>query len=128
MKQHWACRDADFRSKFQAAIVSIRRQGHNLQGKLGDVNLQAGDELLFDCGDNFDENSPTVKSNLDLTGLVQQNHAREFMFAFKVQGTSILHHIFMFNPSFSCQSLSLLVACFNPHMFGFCSFGRTILM
>jgi hypothetical protein len=91
------------------------------------VELQAGDELLFDCGDKFDENSPIVKSNLVLTGLVQQNHAREFMFAFKVQGTSMPHHIFMFNPSFSCQLLSLIMACFNPHRFGFCSLGRTIL-
>lgn len=83
----WFCRDAHFRAQFQASIVSIRRQGQKLKGKLGDVKLQSGDELLFDCGDNFDEHSDIVKANLTLIGLVQDDHVREFMVAFEVQGT-----------------------------------------
>lgn len=66
--------------------MSIRRQGHKLTGRLGDITLQAGDELLFDCGDKFDEHSDAVKNNLELLGLVQDDHYREFMFAFQVQG------------------------------------------
>lgn len=83
------CRDAHFRAQFQASIVSVRRQGHKLKGKLGDITLQSGDELLFDCGDNFDVNSEKFKANLTLIGAVQDDHVREFMVAFEVQGNII---------------------------------------
>ena len=90
----WACRDAHFRAQFQASIVSIRRQGSRLKGKLGDIKMQSGDELLFDCGDNFDENSDIVKANLTLVGLVQDDHVREFMVAFEVQGNASLNCLY----------------------------------
>ena len=84
-----AYRDANFRAQFQASIVSIRRQKHKLKGKLGDIKLQSGDELLFDCGDNFDQHSDVVKANLKVIGLVQDDHVREFMVAFEVQGSAL---------------------------------------
>jgi hypothetical protein len=80
------CRDANFRGRFQASIVSVKRQGQKLSGKLGDISLRAGDDLLFDCGDGFDKQSDLVKNNLQLIGLVPNEEYREFMFAFSIQG------------------------------------------
>lgn len=39
--------DAQFREKFDAAILSIFRSGHPAKGKMGDVVLQPGDTLLM---------------------------------------------------------------------------------
>jgi hypothetical protein len=78
------CRNAHFRSRFDAAIVSIRRAGESLQGKFGDVTLQAGDELLFDAGGAFDEHSSEVVANLDKVQEDGGQQEREFMFAFSV--------------------------------------------
>ncbi|MGH7446044.1 MAG: SLC13 family permease, partial [Longimicrobiales bacterium] len=39
-------RDADFRSRFQAAVVAIHRAGERVNEKLGAVTLRAGDTLL----------------------------------------------------------------------------------
>lgn len=82
----YCSREAHFRTKFQASIVSIRREGHKLDSKLGDVVLQAKDEILFDCGDDFDETSDIVQQNLKHIGVVENDSEREFMVAFEVLG------------------------------------------
>lgn len=73
-----------FREKFNAAIVSIRRAGATLHGKMGDVVLRAGDELLFDCGDSFDQRAPVVVANLTDVSAVESAAGQEFMVAFEV--------------------------------------------
>ena len=85
------CRDAHFRSKFQAAIVAIRRAGVKLDGKLGDVQLRAGDALLLDAGGAFDEASDVVQNNLSDIELEDSGEEREFMFAFQVVGACAEH-------------------------------------
>lgn len=84
------CRDANFRSAFQAAIVSISRAGQQLKGKLGDVELKAGDRLLFDAGPGFDAQNEKVKANLEMLAADMEQQEREFMFAFQVEGTLLL--------------------------------------
>eukprot|EP00892_Ulva_mutabilis_P000905 jgi/Ulvmu1/10815/UM069_0051.1 len=79
-------RDANFRAKFHAAIVSIRREGVTLDGKMGDVVLRGGDELLFDCGDDFDAASPIVAANLTKVSAVESAAGQEFMVSFEVLG------------------------------------------
>ena len=44
-----------FRALFDAAVVAIRRDGHPLSGKLGEMKLQAGDFLLLATGKDFDQ-------------------------------------------------------------------------
>ena len=39
-------REASFRQRYNAAIVAVHREGERLQGKVGDITLQAGDTLL----------------------------------------------------------------------------------
>ncbi|MFT5422764.1 MAG: di/tricarboxylate transporter [Phycisphaerales bacterium] len=42
-------RKAGIRTQYGAAVVAVRRQGHQLTGKLGDVELRAGDTLLLEA-------------------------------------------------------------------------------
>jgi len=48
-------RESGFRSAYNAAIISISREGARLEGKLGDVRLRAGDTLLVETDQNFVE-------------------------------------------------------------------------
>jgi di/tricarboxylate transporter len=46
-------KDSDFRGKYDAAIVAVHRNGEKLSGKVGDIELQAGDALLLFAGRDF---------------------------------------------------------------------------
>jgi di/tricarboxylate transporter len=46
-------RESEFRSTYNAAIISISREGERLEGKVGDVRLRAGDTLLVETDQNF---------------------------------------------------------------------------
>lgn len=46
-------KETDFRARFDAAIVAIHRNGERLKGKIGDIELKAGDVLLVYSGSNF---------------------------------------------------------------------------
>ena len=45
---------ADFRAKFDAAVVAVRRGNKRLSGKIGSIRLEAGDTLLLAAGPDFD--------------------------------------------------------------------------
>lgn len=45
--------NTDFRARFDAAIVAIHRNGESLRGKLGEIELRAGDVLLVFSGTDF---------------------------------------------------------------------------
>ncbi len=53
-------KDSGFRSLFDAAVVGIRRGGKRLSGKLGNITIQAGDNLMLAVGADFNE-----RKNLD---------------------------------------------------------------
>ncbi len=46
-------RDADFRARYNAAIVAVHRGGQRLGGRVGDIVLQNGDTLLLQAGPHF---------------------------------------------------------------------------
>jgi len=46
-------RDSRFRSRFQAAILSVSREGRRLPGKIGDIRIKMGDTLLLETGQEF---------------------------------------------------------------------------
>lgn len=48
-------RESRFRTRFQAVILSISRQGRRLPGKLGDIKLRVGDTLLLETANDFVE-------------------------------------------------------------------------
>lgn len=81
-------KESNFRSKFDAAILAIHRNGEKIKGKIGEVVLTAGDVLLLVTGDDFKSRSkdtndfflvdnvrsiekmPTIQSLLIIVGLV----------------------------------------------------------
>ncbi len=54
-----------FRSVFDAAVVGMRRGGKRLSGKLGNITIQAGDNMMLAVGPDFNE-----RKNLDKNFLV----------------------------------------------------------
>ncbi|MCD6179397.1 MAG: SLC13 family permease [Bacteroidales bacterium] len=46
-------KEAHFRSRFDAAVIAIHRNGERLNGKLGQIILEAGDVLLLLAGEDF---------------------------------------------------------------------------
>jgi di/tricarboxylate transporter len=46
-------RDSQFRSTYNAAILAVHRRGNYIDGKVGDIKLQAGDTLLIESTDDF---------------------------------------------------------------------------
>ena len=47
-------RDAEFRGRYQAAVVAVHRAGRRIDAKLGDVQLRVGDTLLLIGDDDFE--------------------------------------------------------------------------
>ncbi len=58
-------KDSAFRSLFDAAVVGMRRGGKRLSGKLGNITIQAGDNMMLAVGPDFNE-----RKNLDKNFLV----------------------------------------------------------
>ncbi|SHM44965.1 Di-and tricarboxylate transporter [Halomonas cupida] len=50
---HQTVRQSRFRSRYQAVILSISRQGERIPGKLGSIKLEVGDTLLLETGQDF---------------------------------------------------------------------------
>lgn len=46
-------KDTDFRAKFDAAIIAVRRDGEKLFGKIGEMTLKKGDMMLCVAGHDF---------------------------------------------------------------------------
>jgi len=46
-------KDSKFRTRFQAAIISVSRNGQRIEGKIGDIQLQVGDTLLLETSQDF---------------------------------------------------------------------------
>ena len=46
-------REARFRTRFEAVVVAVQRQGSRLLSRVGDIVLEAGDVLICDTGANF---------------------------------------------------------------------------
>ena len=50
---HQSVKEGAFRTRYQAAILSISRGGERLSGKVGETVLQVGDTLLLEAGESF---------------------------------------------------------------------------
>jgi di/tricarboxylate transporter len=47
-------KDSDFRKKFNSSVIAVHRNGKQLPGKVGEVNLSGGDFLLLLAGEGED--------------------------------------------------------------------------
>lgn len=52
-------RDAEFRARFNAAVIAVHRGGLRLEGRIGDIVLRGGDTLLLQTDPSF----PRVQRN-----------------------------------------------------------------
>ncbi|ROS05124.1 di/tricarboxylate transporter [Sinobacterium caligoides] len=70
-------RDGRFRTRYTAAIIAITREGEKVKGRLGDVELRAGDNLLLEAADDFVE---------------QYAYAKDFLLVSRVANSEPLRH------------------------------------
>lgn len=72
-------REAGFRSRYNAAIVAIHRNGQRLETKIGSVKLEPGDTLLMQTGPHFVQahrNNPDFYLVSDVNDSVPLRHDR----------------------------------------------------
>lgn len=59
-------KESNFRSKFNASVVAIKRGNENLSGKISEIPLQVGDNLILSIGKDFHKRD-NIKKNFYLT-------------------------------------------------------------
>ena len=50
-------KESEFRSRFDAAVVGVHRDGERLSGQLGNIRLRVGDSLMLAVGPDFQKRS-----------------------------------------------------------------------
>lgn len=63
----------DFRSRFDAAVVAISREGHRLSGKLGEQVIRSGDKLMLAIGEDFNKRQNLTRNFFIISG-IELNH------------------------------------------------------
>ncbi len=66
-------REGKFRTRYNAAIIAVSRNGERLRGRIGDIVLQPGDALLVECLPSF---------------VVEMRNARDFFLVSQVEGAA----------------------------------------
>jgi di/tricarboxylate transporter len=66
-------KEINFRSKFDAAIIAIHRNGERVSGKLGEVKMVAGDVLLLLTGEDFNKMSKDTQDFYTISRLQEFN-------------------------------------------------------
>jgi di/tricarboxylate transporter len=66
-------KNTGFRARFDAAVVAVRREGERISGKLGDIELKAGDFLLLATGPDFASRHNLSKNFYVLSGIKPEN-------------------------------------------------------
>ncbi|MGD8111360.1 SLC13 family permease [Vibrio sp. TRT 17S01] len=66
-------KSSDFRSRFDAAVVAINREGQRLSGKLGEQIIQTGDKLVLAVGQDFNKRQNITRNFFILSGIELNN-------------------------------------------------------
>ncbi|MBN2346615.1 MAG: SLC13 family permease [Candidatus Aminicenantes bacterium] len=90
---------SDFRAKFDAAVVAVRRGSHTLSGKIGSIRLEAGDTLLLAVGPDFGKRE-NLRSNFFLVTRVRLRQP--------LSGASGILALALFAAAVLCGALGLL--------------------
>ena len=70
-------REGRFRTRYNAVIIALARNGERVNRKIGDIELRAGDTLLLECRPAFSE---------------QQRNSRDFLLVSQLGDTHPLNH------------------------------------
>jgi di/tricarboxylate transporter len=72
-------REANFRTAYDAAVIAVHRNGERVPGKIGDIQLRAGDTLVFQAAPHFldtHRNSPDFYLVSEVPGSHAPRHER----------------------------------------------------
>ncbi|WP_417484670.1 SLC13 family permease [Maricaulis salignorans] len=58
-------KEADFRARFDASVLAVRRGEESLSGKLGEIRLKTGDSLILAAGPDF-RSRENLRTNLHI--------------------------------------------------------------
>jgi len=64
-------KDSDFRNRYNAAIIALHRNGERVSGKIGQIELQAGDLMLLYTGGDFN-NRVEIYRDLYITSRIRE--------------------------------------------------------
>lgn len=113
-------KEVNFRGRFDATAIAVHRNGETLSGKIGQVELKAGDAILLLAGSYFEERIKET-SNLYLISRIKEFHRLGFWrTAFLVGGTlsvilfSALKLISLFNGLLALLTLSVVFKITRP--------------
>ena len=70
-------REGRFRTRYNAVIIALARNGERVERKIGDIKLRAGDTLLLECRPSFVE---------------QQRNSRDFLLVSQLGDSHPLNH------------------------------------
>ncbi len=70
-------RAGQFRTRYDAVVIAVARNGERLRGKVGDVVLRAGDTLLLEARPSF---------------AARQHDSRDFLLVHELSGSSVPRH------------------------------------
>ena len=66
-------RDIKFRSRFNAVVLAVHREGARVHARVGDVVLHPGDVLLLDAGPDFHREASTGGSGFALVSVLEDS-------------------------------------------------------
>lgn len=112
-------RDAGFRSRYNAAIVAIHRNGARVVTKIGDVMLQPGDTLLMQTGPHFVQahrNNPDFYLVSDVEDSVPLRHDRWWVAVLILLGMIVVMTTKLLDPmltAFAAAGLMIATRCLS---------------
>jgi len=110
-------RESGFRSTYNAAVISISREGARLEGKLGDVRLRPGDTMLVEADHGFVERHKYNRDFLLVSSLQDStppDFARAplaFLILIGMLVVATLEWIPLFQASFIAAGLMVATGC-----------------
>ncbi|WP_320838513.1 SLC13 family permease [Zhongshania sp.] len=88
-------RDMKFRNNYGAAIIAISRNGEQLKGRIGDVELEPGDTLLLEAYEDFVPN---------------QRYSRDFLLVSEIENSRPVRHEHRFRAGIIMVVMVVVVA------------------
>ena len=70
-------KEGEFRSRYDAVVIAVARGGERVRGKLGDIELRAGDTLLLEARPSFAR---------------QHRNSRDFLLVHEIEGSTQPRH------------------------------------
>jgi di/tricarboxylate transporter len=113
-------KDSLFRSKYDAAVIAVHRNGERISGKIGDVRLEPGDVLLIIAGRDFDKLINSTQDFYLISRVKEIRKPQLYEPVLLIGGliTSIILAAFKLVPLFTSLAilvtLALLIKLMNP--------------